>query len=182
VPPPPPSMQHIKGVTGPLTAESEGFVPIIGFECRGLEPTDFKPRVGDRERVHVWVHVAMPACVHVCMRACVCLGGRALAVWKSSALHHCLSAMFGAGEESMLPLTAPCMCSEWGAHAAWNDGMFSERRAHAAWHVIGPTPRSPPRCPLHHTLIHAHAPGVQDDFVVKSRKGKVWQGVDLSEG
>lgn len=40
------NVQHVKGVTRALTANDAGnFVPIISFECRGLEPIDWRPEV-----------------------------------------------------------------------------------------------------------------------------------------
>lgn len=38
------NIQQVKGITRPFTAEDEGkFIPIVGFECRGLEPIDWRP-------------------------------------------------------------------------------------------------------------------------------------------
>ncbi|EFJ43749.1 hypothetical protein VOLCADRAFT_109954 [Volvox carteri f. nagariensis] len=38
------NVQEIKGVTRPYTADDDGkFVPIIAFECRGLDPIAFHP-------------------------------------------------------------------------------------------------------------------------------------------
>lgn len=40
------NVQQVKGVTRALTAADEHkFVPIIGFDCRGLEPIDWRPEV-----------------------------------------------------------------------------------------------------------------------------------------
>lgn len=39
--------EDIKGVTRPLTADDENkFVPIVGFDCRGMDPIDWRPEVG----------------------------------------------------------------------------------------------------------------------------------------
>ncbi|KAG2483004.1 hypothetical protein HYH03_018085 [Edaphochlamys debaryana] len=41
------NVMEVKGVTRPYTAEDDGkFVPIIAFECRGLEPIGFHPEGG----------------------------------------------------------------------------------------------------------------------------------------
>jgi hypothetical protein len=41
------NVQEVKNVTRPFTSEDHGkFVPIIGFECRGLEPVDWRPEDG----------------------------------------------------------------------------------------------------------------------------------------
>lgn len=38
---------EVKGVTREMTEEDNGnFVPMIGFECRGVEPIDFRPEDG----------------------------------------------------------------------------------------------------------------------------------------
>ena len=40
------NVQQVKGVTRALTAADEGqFVPIAGFDCRGLDPIDWRPEV-----------------------------------------------------------------------------------------------------------------------------------------
>jgi hypothetical protein len=39
------NIQQVKGVTRDLTPDDEGkFVPVVGFECRGLEPVAFHPQ------------------------------------------------------------------------------------------------------------------------------------------
>lgn len=41
------NVEDVKGVTRALTADDHGkFVPIIGFDCRGLEPVDWRPEDG----------------------------------------------------------------------------------------------------------------------------------------
>eukprot|EP00210_Caulerpa_lentillifera_P001403 g1348.t1 len=41
------SVLDVKGVTRVITSDdSDEFVPLIGFECRGLEPVEFRPGVG----------------------------------------------------------------------------------------------------------------------------------------
>ncbi|CDJ44744.1 hypothetical protein, conserved [Eimeria tenella] len=41
------NVEHVKGVTRPYTAADSGqFVPIISFECRGVEPTRWTPTTG----------------------------------------------------------------------------------------------------------------------------------------
>lgn len=41
------SVEQVKGVTRPYTAEDAGqFVPIVAFECRGMEPTKWTPTEG----------------------------------------------------------------------------------------------------------------------------------------
>ena len=47
------NVMTIKGVTQPYTAEKAGkWVPIVAFECRGMEPTAWHPEV--RLSHHVW--------------------------------------------------------------------------------------------------------------------------------
>lgn len=41
------NIEEVKNVTRPLTADDDGnFVPIIGFDCRGLEPIHWHPEGG----------------------------------------------------------------------------------------------------------------------------------------
>lgn len=40
------NVQQVKGVTRDLTSEDQGFVPIVAFECRGMDPIDWKPDGG----------------------------------------------------------------------------------------------------------------------------------------
>ncbi|KFM25772.1 UPF0587 protein C1orf123-like protein [Auxenochlorella protothecoides] len=43
------SLQHIKGVTRALTAADAGkFVPIVAFECRGLDPIAWQPQASGK--------------------------------------------------------------------------------------------------------------------------------------
>ncbi|KAL8274852.1 hypothetical protein Esti_001204 [Eimeria stiedai] len=41
------NVEHVKGVTRPYTAADSGkFVPIVSFECRGMEPISWTPTSG----------------------------------------------------------------------------------------------------------------------------------------
>jgi len=41
------NLQQVKNVTRPFTVNDTGkFVPVVGFDCRGLEPIDWRPEVG----------------------------------------------------------------------------------------------------------------------------------------
>ena len=40
------NIQEIKGVTRQFTSEDKDFVPMVAFECRGLEPIDWRPESG----------------------------------------------------------------------------------------------------------------------------------------
>ncbi|XP_026193464.1 UPF0587 protein v1g245604-like [Cyclospora cayetanensis] len=41
------NVEQVKGVTRPYTAADSGqFVPIVAFECRGMEPTKWTPTAG----------------------------------------------------------------------------------------------------------------------------------------
>lgn len=59
------SVMQIKGVTRAFTAEDAGnFVPVVAFECRGLEPVGWTPEVGSRypERERVREEMSGPCC------------------------------------------------------------------------------------------------------------------------
>ena len=40
------NVQQIKGVTRSFTSEDVDYVPIVAFECRGMEPIDWMPDAG----------------------------------------------------------------------------------------------------------------------------------------
>jgi hypothetical protein len=40
------NIQEVKGVTRAFTSDDTDFVPLVGFDCRGLDPIDWRPEGG----------------------------------------------------------------------------------------------------------------------------------------